>query len=134
MTNKLKITILWGVFLLGMIFHSLLAIMPIFFGADVAMPDATGSVPASMMWMSLLIYLLPMLLIVLILFTEKKWFKITNFGFSILVTLMNIFHLIGHITGISVQLFQVVLLTFVLVSGILLNIVSYKWIKGGKKL
>ena len=129
MTNKLKITILWSVFLFGMTFHSLLAIMPVFFGAEAAIPGSTGSVPASMMWMSLLIYLIPMILIVLILFTEKKWFKITNFGFSILFTIMNIFHVIGHITEIPVQMVQVVLLTFVLISGILLNIVSYKWMK-----
>ena len=129
MTNKLKITILWSVFLFGMTFHSLLAIMPIFFGADVAMPDSTGSVPASMMWMSLLIYLIPMILIVLILFTEEKWFKITNFGFSILFTLMNIFHIVGHLSETPVKSVQIVLLTFVLISGILLNIVSYKWMK-----
>ena len=42
---------------------------------------------------------------------------------------MNIFHLIGHITEIPVQMVQVVLLTFVLIFGILLNIVSYKWMK-----
>lgn len=117
-----------------MVFHSLLAMMPLFFGASIAMPGSMGECQPSIMWMSLLIYLLPMLLIVLILFTEKKWFKIINFGFSILFTLMNIFHVIGHISEIPVQMVQVVLLTFVLISGILLNIVSYKWIKGGKKL
>ena len=129
MTNRQKIITLWTVFIFGMVFHSLLAMMPLFFGADIAMPNATGSVPCSMMWMSLLIYLLPIILIVLILFTEKKWFKITNFGFSILITLMNIFHIIEHISETSVQMVQVVLLTFVLISGILLNIVSYKWMK-----
>ena len=75
MTNRQKIITLWTVFLFGMTFHSLLAIMPVFFGADAAIPGSTGSVPDSMMWMSLLIYLLPMSLIVLILFTEKNGLK-----------------------------------------------------------
>ena len=129
MTNRQKIITLWTVFLFGMVFHSLLAMMPLFFGASIAMQDAMGECPPSMMWMSLLIYLLPMILIVLILSTEEKWYKITNFTFSILFTLMNIFHIVGHLSETPVKSVQVVLLTFVLISGILLNIVSYKWMK-----
>ena len=129
MTNRVKIVTLWIVFLFGMTFHSLLAVMPIFFGADVAMPEATGVVSAGMMWMALFFYLIPMIVIVMVLFIEAKWNKVTNFIITLVFTAMNIFHLTEHAGTSPVDPCQIVLLTFVLIFGIILNIVSYRWVK-----
>ena len=129
MTNRVKIVSLWIIFLFGMAFHSLLAVMPIFFGADVAIPDTTGVVPAGMMWMSLFFYLIPMIIMVIVLFIEAKWNKVTNFVLTLVFTLMNMFHLTEHASTSLVDPRQIVLLTFVLIFGIILNIVSYRWLK-----
>jgi len=131
MNNRTKIITLWLVFLFGMTFHSLLAFMPLFWGQSIAMsPEQIAKNPmASSMWMVLFFFLLPMIVIAVTLFIETKWYKVTNFVLSILFTLMNIWHLMGHFGETPVDPRQIVLLTFVLISGILLNIVSYRWIR-----
>lgn len=129
MTNRLKVIVLWTIFLFGMVFHSLLALMPLFFGASVAMPDVTGTVPASMMWMALAFYLLPMIFIAATLFLKSSWYKITNFVLSVLFLLMNIFHLFEHFSQTTIDFVQITLLTFVLLASILLNIAAFKWMK-----
>lgn len=131
MNNRTKIITLWIVFLFGMTFHSLLAFMPLFWGGSIAMsPEQIAKNPmASSMWMVLLFFLLPMIIIAVTLFIEAKWYKVTNFVFTLLFTMMNIWHLIGHLGESPVDPCQIVLLTFVLISGILLNVVSYRWIK-----
>lgn len=132
-SNREKIVVLWVVFFLGMTTHSLLAIIPIFFGVDVAMPDSTGVVPAPMMWVMLAFFLLPMLFIALTPFIAAKWYKITNFVISLLFTLMNVYHPIEHLKESPVDPRQIILLTFVLAFGILLNIVSFNWMKEEKE-
>ncbi len=131
MSNRTKIVMLWTAFLFGMIFHSLLAMMPLFWGQSVAMTqEQIAAHPITpMMWVVLFFYLVPMIFIVITSLTEAKWNRIANFVFSILFTLMNIWHLIGHAGESPVDGRQILLLTFVLISGIILNIVSYRWIK-----
>jgi hypothetical protein len=131
MNNRIKVIMLWGVFLFGMTFHTLLAIMPVFWGQSVAMTqEQIASNPmAPMMWMMLFFLLFPMITIVLTIFTEAKWCRITNFVLSLLFTLLNIWHLIGHLGESPVDPCQIVLLAFVLISGILLNIFSFRWMK-----
>lgn len=129
MTNRLKVIVLWIIFLFGMAFHSLIALTPIFFGASVAIPGATGAVSGFMMWMSLAFYLLPMIFISTALFLESSWYKITNFVLSVLFSLMNVFHLFEHFSHAPVDFVQVALLTFVLIASILLNVASFRWMK-----
>ncbi len=97
MENRNKILLLWTIFLLGMIFHSLLAIMPVFWGQSIAMPEEMIAKHAfePNMWMMLAFFLLPMIIIVVTTFIESGWYKITNFILSILITLMNIFHVMS---------------------------------------
>jgi len=109
--------------------YMLLAVLPVFFGEDIAMPGATGAVPASIAWMTLFFYLLPIIVIALTLFLETNWFRISNFVISLLITLMNIYHPIEHMKQSPVDPRQIVLLTFVLAFSILLNVVSYRWMK-----
>lgn len=131
MNNRLKVVSLWILFLFGIIFHGILALTPIFWAKSVAMSEeliaANPMVP--MLWMMLIIWLIPMIIIAVTIFIEAKWYRITNFVFSLLFSLMNIWHLMGHLGETPVDPRQIVLLTFVLISGILLNIASLKWIK-----
>ena len=131
MRNSAKIITLWVVFLFGMTFHSLLAVMPLFWEQSIAMsPEQIAKNPmVSSMWMMLFFFLIPMIIIVLTVFVETKWYRIANFSLSIVFTIMNIYHLTGHLGESPVDPIQIVLLSFVLISGILLNIVSFKWLK-----
>lgn len=131
MNTREKIVILWVVFLFGMIFHGNLALMPLFWGESVAMSEEliAKNPFESSMWMVLLFWLLPIIIIAVTLFIEAKWYRITNFILTLLFTLMNIWHLMGHLGETPVDQRQIVLLTFVLLSGVMLNIVSFKWIK-----
>ena len=131
MSNRRNVVALWVVFLFGMVFHSLLAVMPVFWGQSIAMSQeqiAANPIDSSM-WMMLLFFLLPMVVITVTVFIETKWYRVTNFVFTVLLTLMNVFHLVEHLGENPVDSRQIVLLTFVFIAGILLNFVSYRWMK-----
>ena len=132
MINRTEVVTLWIIFLFGMILHSLLGIFPLFWGESISMSQeliAKNPIQSSM-WMMLFFFLIPMIIIVLTSFLETKWYRITNFVFTLLFTLMNIWHLIGHLCESPVDPRQIVLLIFVFISGVILNIVSFKWLKG----
>ena len=131
MNNRTKVMMLWLVFLFGMTFHTLLSVMPVFWGQSVAITQEqiAANPIAPMMWMMLLTFLIPMITIALMTLIEAKWYRITNFVLTVLFTLINIWHLIGHASETPVDLRQIMLLTLVLISGIVLNIVSFKWIR-----
>lgn len=132
MTNRLKVTVLWIIFLFGMILHSLLGIFPLFWGESISMSQEqiAKNPMESSLGMMLFFFLIPMIIIMLTSFIETKLYRITNFVFTLLFTMMNIWHLIGHLGETPVDPCQIVLLTFVLLSGVMLNIVSFKWLKG----
>ena len=131
MSNRAKIMTLWVIFLFGMTFHSLLAIIPIFWGESVAMSqEQIAKNPiAPMMWVMLFFFLIPMIMVVKTLFIETKWYRITNFVLTLVFTLFNIFHIVEHLGESPLDGRQVVLLLFVLISGVFLNIVSFRWMK-----
>lgn len=127
--NRMKVILLWIVFLFGIMAHSQLAAMPIFFGVDVSMPGAAGRMPVSTGWTCLFFYLVPMLLAVGVMSSGAKWFRIANLAFGGLVALLNASHLCEHLSESPVDTVQVVLLGWVLVFSICQCIVSFKWAK-----
>lgn len=127
MNNQLRVIVLWGLFLLGLTFHSLLEFMPLFFGVNIAMSGATGSMPGWMNWVFLSFYLIPMICITIALFISSKWYKIINLIFAALFTFFNVYHLVEHTSeGMGVQ---PVLLTYIFIASVLLTLVSYRWLK-----
>ena len=131
MTNRIKVVTLWIIFLFGMILHSLLGIFPLLWGESISMSQEqiAKNPMGSSMWMMLFFFLIPMIIVLLTSFIEAKWYRITNFVFTLLFTLMNIWHLFGHLGENPIDPRQIVLLTFVFISGVMLNIVSFKWFK-----
>ncbi len=131
MTNKMQVVTLWTIFLFGMILHSLLGIFPLFWGESISMSQEqiAKNPMQSSLGIMLLFFLIPMIIIVLTSFIETKWYRITNFVFTLLFTLMNIWHLMEHLGESPIDQCQIVLLTFILLSGVMLNIVSFKWLK-----
>ncbi len=126
MTTQSKIIVLWGLFLLGMVFHSLIGLMPLFFGESVAIAESTGKMPDSMAYMSLTFYLLPMVCIIVSLYTASQWHRVMNLIVATGFASASIFHLVAEVSSGVVQ---VILLTFVFIVTAILAWTSYNWVR-----
>ena len=131
-----KIITLWTVFLLGTLFHTQLALMPLFHGIDVAIMShhqeiATMAEIEPILWGMLLFFILPIVAIAGTVFYQFKRFRLFHFGFTLIYTVLNFAHLVADLLVVPVAWYQIVLMLLLLIIGILLNIVSYKWLKVG---
>jgi hypothetical protein len=130
-----KIIALWTVFLLGTLFHTQLALMPLFHGIDVAImahhhqESATIAEITPILWGMLLFFMLPMLAIVTTAFYKSKRYRAFHFGLTLIYSVLNLIHLFADLTVEPIAWYQIVLMLLLLVIGVLLNIVSYQWLK-----
>lgn len=134
-----KIIALWTVFLLGTLFHTQLALMPIFHGIDVAIMShhhqETGTITEiePILWGMLLFFTLPMLAIVGTAFYQFKRWRNFHFGLTLVYTVLNFAHLIADLLVDAIAWYQIVLMLLLLGIGILLNLVAYQWLKVGSR-
>lgn len=124
-----KINALWTSFLLGTLFHTDLGLMPLFHNMQVEQSQATGNLNGIFGFM-LVFFVLPMLAIILLTFTDAKPFRTFHFGMTIAYSLMNLSHLIADIVVLA-PWYQLVLMSLLLLIGLLLNLVSFQWLKYG---
>ncbi|NET39016.1 MAG: hypothetical protein F6K19_44755 [Cyanothece sp. SIO1E1] len=76
-----KIIALWTVFLLGMLFHTQLALMPLFHGLSVAEFHTHEFIDLHyIMWLMLLVFTLPMLAIVITVFNDSRRYRVFHLG------------------------------------------------------
>jgi hypothetical protein len=134
-----KIIALWTVFLLGILFHTQLGLMPLFHGLDVAIMGhhhpggATMGEITPILWGMLLFFMLPMLAIVATAFYEFKPYRVFHFGLTLVYTVLNLIHAIADLLVTPIAWYQIALMVFLLLVGILLNLVSYQWIQMGSR-
>jgi hypothetical protein len=125
-----KIAALWVVFLLGLLFHTQLGLMPLFHGLSVSEFHAQGiSEITPILWLMLGFFMLPMLAIVGTIFIESKQYRVIHFWLTILFTVLNISHLIADLMVQPIAWYQIVLMATLVVIGLILNLVSYQWVK-----
>lgn len=122
-----KIGALWTSFLLGTLFHTDLALMPLFHDLEVEHSHAGGDVNAIFGFM-LIFFILPMLAIISSTFTDAKPYRSFHFGFTLVYSVLNLGHLIADIV-VGAPWYQLVLMTLLLLIGLLLNLVSFQWLK-----
>lgn len=127
---------LWTVFLLGTLFHTQLALMPLFHGIDVAMmahhqESATIAEITPILWGMLLFFVLPMLTIVGTAFYQFRRFRLFHFGMTLVYTVLNLAHLVADLLVDPIAWYQIALMSLLLAIGILLNIIAYQWLKVG---
>lgn len=142
-TNSLnyreQIIALWMVFLFGTVFHTQLALMPIFHGIDVAIMghhhQETASIAeiAPILWGMLLFFTLPMLAIVATAFYEFKRYRVFHFSLTLVYTVLNFIHAIADLLVVPIVWYQIVLMVLLFLVGILLNIVAYQWMELGSR-
>ena len=134
-----QIIALWMVFLFGTIFHTQLALMPLFHGMDIAIMGhhhqeaATMVEIAPILWGMLLFFVLPMLAIVATAFWEFKRFRVFHFGLTLVYTVLNFAHAIADLLVDPIAWYQIVLMVLLFLTGILLNIVAYQWMQIGSR-
>lgn len=124
-----KIAALWTVFLLGTLFHTQLALMPLFHGVSVVESHTEGVVGMNaVLWFMLIFFALPMLAIIGCALYPSRPFSRAHLGVTLIYTILNLFHL-GMDAVIAVPAYQLVLMSLLLGIGLLLNLVSYQWVR-----
>ena len=132
-----KIIALWTVFLLGTLFHTQLALMPLFHGINIAImghhqQEATTIAEITIiLWGMLLFFSLPMLAIIATAFYDFEGYRRFHFGLTIVYTVLNLFHAIADLLVTPIVWYQVALMILLLLLSMLLNLVSYQWWKNG---
>lgn len=124
-----RIIALWTVFLLGTLFHTQLALMPLFHNLSVAESHAHDYISLNaVMWFMLVFFSLPLLAIAGCAFYSSRRFRQLHFGMTLLYTGLNLLHFVLD-SIIAVPSYQLVLMALLFGVGLLLNGVAYQWMR-----
>jgi hypothetical protein len=126
-----QIIALWVVFLFGMVFHSQLAMMPLLYGEDVAMPGYGGKTPISHLWLMLGFFAVPMLAIAATVFFVSPPYRMFHFGLTVAYSVLNFLHAAMDLTVRPIEWYQIALMVIVFINGVLLNILAFQWMQLG---
>lgn len=121
-----RITALWTAFLLALLFHTQLGLMPLFHGQSVANSHDPGDI-SWVMWLMLAFFTPPLLAIILPTFTDSKRYRTAHFWLTILYTFLNFAHLIADLLVVPIVWYQIALMAMLVIIGIVLNLVAYHW-------
>jgi hypothetical protein len=119
------------VFLFGMVFHSQLAMMPLLYGVDIAIPRYHGKTPVSHLWMMLGFFAVPMLAIAATAFYVSWPYRIFHFGLTVVYSVLNFLHGAMDLTVRPIEWYQILLMAIIFVNGLLLNFVAFQWLQLG---
>lgn len=125
-----KITILWGVFLLGTLFHTQLALIPLFHGIEVTLHAESAadiSEIASILWLMLAFFMIPMVLMVATLFAHSRRYRAIHLGITVIYSLLNLTHLVMDLFVTPIAWYQIALMGWLVLVGLILNGVAYQW-------
>ena len=126
---QIKLIALWSAFLLALLFHTQLALMPLFHGLSIASSHTHEHLPLNnIFWLMLVFFLVPLFMIAVspfLYFRKGQWF---NFGITVLYSLLNIAHL-GLDIVVKAPSYQLFLMGVICLIGGALNGVTYSWIQ-----
>jgi hypothetical protein len=121
-----QIIALWTAFLLALLFHTELGLMPLFHGQSIAYSHDAQNLDL-ILWLMLAFFVPPLLAIILPTFTDSKRYRSGHFWLTVLYSVLNFAHLIADLSVTPIEWYQIALMTISLLIGILLNLVSYRW-------
>ncbi|MEE3719292.1 hypothetical protein V2H45_21340 [Tumidithrix elongata RA019] len=125
-----KIINLWIVFLLGLLFHTDLGLMPLFHELSVAHSHSQALAEVDpIMWLMLGFFVLPMAAIIGTSLMESRRYRWVHFGLTVVYSLLNFSHLVADLMVQPIVWYQIVLMAILFAIGLLLNLVSFQWIK-----
>ncbi|MBO7637036.1 MAG: hypothetical protein J6S89_10720 [Paludibacteraceae bacterium] len=88
-----KVSFMWVVVMVGFAMHMLADLLPIFWGANVTMPDATGEASVGMMaFMISLSFFMPMCGLLCMQYRSNKTMRLINFVLATIMMVFNILH------------------------------------------
>lgn len=124
---RLKIMALWTAFLLGMLFHTQLALMPLFHGLSVANSHTHDYLQLTMIfWLMLGVFGIAMAAIIATALMDGRRYKTLHFWLTLLYTVINGCHLFLDMI-VGVPSYQLFLMGYLFLIGLILNVVSYQW-------
>ncbi|MCP9778210.1 MULTISPECIES: hypothetical protein [unclassified Cyanobium] len=131
-----RLITLWIAWLLAMLFHVDLGLMPLFHGQSPEINSKIPLVALPLLYSAMLGYfLLPLLVIVLISFSDSaigpgiRWrpLRRLHFWLSVVYSITNILHLLADILVPDARLDQIVLMAVMTLLGLLINIEGWHW-------
>jgi hypothetical protein len=123
-----KITSLWTTFLLALLFHTDLGLMPLFHGQSIAHSHDKQDI-SWILWLMLFFFVPPLCAIILANFTDSKRYRIGHFWLTVIYSFLNFAHLIADLSVVPIAWYQIALMMILCIIGIILNLVSYRWIE-----
>ncbi|BBD60297.1 hypothetical protein NIES2109_30940 [Nostoc sp. HK-01] len=126
-----RIITIWTAFLLGLLFHTQLGLMPLFHGLSVAESQHASQMSdiSVILWLMLGFFTLPILAIIATSFTESKRYRVLHFALTVFYSVMNLLHLVADLFVQPILWYQITLMVILLLIGLLLNLVSFEWMK-----
>ena len=118
-----KVSFMWLVIMVGFAMHMLADILPTFWGASIAMPDATGEVSVGMIgFMICISFFMPMCGLLCMQYRSCKAMRVINLVLATVMMVFNIFHASELITEFNPV--QLLIHPVMVVAGIYLFIFS----------
>lgn len=127
MNIQFRIAFIWLMIALCYLFHSNYHLAEAFFGVDIKMKAATGTVPIAMHIFRIVVEVFTMLLALLTLYLNHRGFKVFLFIWAIVLLLLNLVHLGETVYQDLNDISQVGLLSFVVIANSYLVMDTKKW-------
>lgn len=141
LTTALRLTILWLAWLLAMLFHVDLGLMPLFHGVSPEIHSHVAESNLPWLFSAMLAYfLLPLIAVVLIVYAGtssdpiRRWrpWRRIHFWFSVVYTVTNVPHLVADILVPDARPDQIVLMAALVVVGLVINREGWRWWRQGQ--
>jgi hypothetical protein len=125
-----QIITLWSMFLLGTLFHTQLALIPLFHGLNVTHSQALNLAEIMpILWLMLSFFLVPIGLILGVLRTDSYRYRKLHFGVTLIYTILNFAHTLADLLVPPIVWPQVMLMLVLLGMGLQLNWVGFRWVQ-----
>ena len=127
-TKVSKVSLIWVIIMVGFAMHMLADMLPAFWGANIAMPDATGEAPTGMMlFMIGMAFFVPMCGLLCMNYRNCKAMRVINLVLACIMMLFNIFHATELLMEFSPV--QLLIHPVMMVLGVYLFIYSLRLVK-----
>ena len=101
-TKVSKVSLIWVIIMVGFAMHMLADMLPAFWGANIAMPDATGEAPTGMLlFMMGMAFFVPICGLLCMNYRSCKAMRVINLVLAALMMLFNLFHATELLTEFS---------------------------------